>query len=218
VREPRLRSGQRGARRGEREQAGLEREAAERQENAWLRNERDLSDEVLPAVRELLGKRSVIGRRALHRCRQKGTEELEAVSRANRFRPVGEPDGVNRPKQEVSRLVARENAAGPVSAVSGGSETDDQETRPRVSKRGQRPAPVFLSAEPAGRTTGGFFAPGDEAGTAAAPDDAALEPRPGVGGLQRRVYFPVSRLSASTWPRNAARSWAFVVSPGSPRG
>jgi hypothetical protein len=76
----RLRTRARRATRNERVEAGLEREAAERDDDPRARDEADLADQVLAAVGELLRERSVVGRSALDGRGQESAGELEPVS------------------------------------------------------------------------------------------------------------------------------------------
>jgi hypothetical protein len=210
--EPRLRTRPRCSAPGERDEAGLERQAAERDEHARSQGERRLLDQVLPAIRELFRKRAIVRRSALDRRRQAGAEEIEPVARTNRLRPVREADREESAEEEVARLVACENPAGAVPAVRRRREPDDQEARARITEWRERTAPVLFSAKAARDASRRLFAPGDETRTTPARNDAVLEaPQGRFGAPQRREYFPVSRPSASTWPRIAATSSPFVA-------
>jgi hypothetical protein len=76
----RLRPRTRRAARTEHVEAGLEREAAERDDDPLARNEADLADQVLAAVGELLREWPVVGRSALDGRGQESAGELEPVS------------------------------------------------------------------------------------------------------------------------------------------
>lgn len=101
MREARLGTRDRSAGGGKRQEAGLERQAAESQQHPRLGDQLRFGDQVLPAVRELLGKRPVVGRRALDRRRQQCSVELEAIARPNRLRAVGKPDRMDRAEEKV---------------------------------------------------------------------------------------------------------------------
>jgi hypothetical protein len=80
VSKARLRPRPRRATLTEHVEAGLEREAAERDDDPLARNEADLADQVLAAVGELLRERPVVGRSALDGRGQESAGELEPVS------------------------------------------------------------------------------------------------------------------------------------------
>lgn len=212
VDEPRLGTRPRRAGLGEYLQARLERQAAQRDQHARSGKQSRLLDQVLAAIGELLRERAVVRRGALDRRSQPRAEELEPVSRSNRFRPVRESDRVERAEEKVPRLVTGENAAGPVAPVRRRREADDQEMGARVSEGGQRTAPVGLAPEAPRRSAGRFLSPRDETGTTAAGNDLAFKPAiAGLAVAQRREYFPVSFPSASMCPRTAASNCAFVA-------
>lgn len=173
--ETRLRARTRRTPFGEREQAGLECETAERDDHPRAGNPAHLADQVIPAVGELPGKRPVVGRCALDGGGQQRAEELEPVSGADRLRAVGQPDRVNGAKEEVPRFVSGEDPSRAITAVRCGSQTDDEKTRSRIPERGQGPTPVRLAAKAARGVPGGFFAPRDQARASAAGDDAVRE-------------------------------------------
>jgi len=83
---------------------------------------------------------------------------------------------MERGEEKVARLVPREDPAGPVASMGGGSQTDDQKRGGRVAEPGQRARPVRLVREATRRIPGGLFTPCDEAGTTPARDDLAFEP------------------------------------------
>ena len=67
-------------------------------------------------------------------------------SRVPGGRDVREAGVVQRAHQEVAGTVAGEHAAGPVAAVRGRREADDQQPGGRVAEAGHRAAPVGLVA------------------------------------------------------------------------
>lgn len=201
---------------GEREQARVESEAAERDQDFRLLDQLDLPDQVLATVPEFFRQRPVVGRRALDCRRQKSPGELQSVTRTNRFGPVRQPDRMDRPEEEVPRFIAGEDTTSPITPMSRGRKPHYQQTRARVPESRQRPAPVGLAPEAPWGAAGGFLTPGDETRASAAGDDAALEAtKGGFGTAQRREYFPVSFPSANTWPRIAPSNCALVAPAGS---
>ncbi len=219
VREPGLRPGPRRAGGGESEEARLERERAQRDEDARLQPERDLPRQVLAAVLELRRERPVVRRRALDRGREKRAEELEPVSRPDRLGLIRETRGVERPEEEIAGLVSGEDPAGAVSAVRGRREADDEEPSAGVSERRQRAAPVALATKAARCALDRLLSPGDQSRATPAGNDLPLEPPElGLGPLQRREYFPVSFASARMCPRITASRSRFVAPAGSGTG
>jgi len=213
--ESRPRPRKRRARLAESHEAGFERELAESHENARRRQKRDLTQQVLAAIRELRRQRAIVRRRALDGRGQESAEEIEPVVRAHRLVLVREPDGVESPEEEVSGFVAGEDPPRAVASVRGGRETHDQQARGRIAEGGQRPAPVRFPPKPPRSAPGRFFAPRDEPRTPAAGHDPALEtPKLCCRTGQRREYFPMSFVSARTWPRIAASRSCLVAPAG----
>jgi hypothetical protein len=81
--ESRLRARPRRSDLGKRDEAGLERQTAQRDQHPRSRKQRHLADQVLAAICELLRERSIVWRGALDRRRQARAEEIEPVSRSN---------------------------------------------------------------------------------------------------------------------------------------
>jgi hypothetical protein len=175
VREAGARARQRDAGLLEDRKTGVERNRAQGHEHARARDERELAPQVLAAVAQLIRKRPVVRRRA-PRCRgDQRPGNLQAIARANRLGTVRQTHRVQRAKEEVARLVSREDPTRPVAAVRGGREPHDEQPPARIAEPRHRPRPVGLAGESAGRIAGHFLTPRDEARAAAAGDDLALE-------------------------------------------
>ena len=144
-------------------------------DDVGARHQIELAREVRPAVVELLRRREIVGRGAAAGRRQKRAVEPLAVGGASGFGKTREPDRVQGAKEKGARLVSREDAAGSVSAVCGGREPHEKESRGRVAECGKRPGPVSIRSEAPRRVARGLFPPADEPGAAAAGDDRALD-------------------------------------------
>ena len=127
------------------------------------------------AARELGGRGLVGGRRAAERRRDVGAAQAEAVVTVPRRRPGGEAGGVQRAVEPFAAPVAREHPPGAVTTVRGGGQPHHEDARARIAEAGQRARPVGLATVPARGRGGGRLAVPDEAGTAAACDDACGE-------------------------------------------
>lgn len=179
VRETGPRPGDRRSGRYEDSETGRECDRPERHENPGTFDQGELPFQILAAVSQLLRGRPVVRRRAARRGRDERPTQSQAVPGSRRLRPVGQPHGVQRAEKEVARLIAREDAAGPVPAVGRRRQAHDEKPRGRISERGDRTGPVGLPHEAPGRIPRNAFAPGHQPGTSAARDDLALE-RPKV--------------------------------------
>ena len=116
--------------------------------------------------------RRLVGRRgAADGGRDSHAVERQAVIGAAAHRAVREADLVHRPPQEVARGVAGEHAPGPVAAVRGRREADEQDLRARVAEARHRPAPVRLVAEARDLDPRLLLAPRDQARTGEAVRD-----------------------------------------------
>ena len=82
---------------------------------------------------------------------------------------------MERREQEVARSVAGEDAAGPVAAVGGRREAQQEDPRLRVTEARHGPAPVGLVAEARHLLAGDAFAPLDQARAPTARDDLVGE-------------------------------------------
>ena len=156
-------------------QARLEGEGSESDEHPAGGVKVEFSFEVLPAVLELHGQGPVVGRRAAARRRQECAGKVQPVAGPQRVGLIRESHGMQRPEEEVARLVPGEHPAGAVSPVRRGREPDDEQGRLRISERRQGTGPIDLTQEAAGRGAGGLLAPGDQARATAASDDLALD-------------------------------------------
>jgi hypothetical protein len=101
--------------------------------------------------------------------------ETEAVFAVARDGFVRETRAVEGGEEEVTRAVAGEEAAGPVGAVGGGGEAEDDDPCRWVAEAGDRTAPVGLTGVSGPFLAGYFFSPLHEPRAAAAGDDLTLQ-------------------------------------------
>jgi len=85
--------------------------------------------------------------------------------------------------QEVAARVTGEDTAGPITAVRGGRQPEDEDSSVRIAEAGQRARPVRLAGETARRLAPGALAPLDQPRTPDANDDLALERLQDVAAL-----------------------------------
>ena len=170
-------------------EAGVEREAPQRDEDEVFRQERDFSRQVLAAVVQLLRQGAISGGRAASGRGNEGSVELEPVAPPDGLRLVCQARLEERPEEEVARLVPREDPPGAIAPVRGRREPDDEDPRVWIAERRQRTRPVALAPEALRWRLRRELAPGDQARAAAAGDDVALDPSEavrGAGSLQLR--------------------------------
>src|SRR5207302_6857925 len=91
--------------------------------------------------------RLVVGRSAAHDRGDVRVAQLEAVAASDRRGLVGVARPVESAVEPVARAVAREHAAGAVSAVGGGCQTNDEEGGAGIAEPGHGPSPVLLVPE-----------------------------------------------------------------------
>jgi hypothetical protein len=97
---------------------------------------------------------------------------------------------MERRPQEVAAGIAGEDAPGPVAAVGGRGEAQDQNPRVRVAKSGEGPRPVLLAREASRGLARGLLAPLDEPRTTPAADNLTLQDSERGAGFGRRGgYF-----------------------------
>src|SRR6266480_46445 len=94
--------------------------------------------------------------------------QLESVVPAPRDRQVREAEPVQRLVQPVAAGIPREHPAGAVRPVRRGRQAHDQQSRARVTKRGDGPAPIVPVAELALLVAGDAATVGTQPGTALA--------------------------------------------------
>ena len=133
-----------GAPAGQHPEGGVEADAAKGDDGLQAGQGIELGGQPRQAVVDFRGKRLVVGRRAADGGRNVGPGEDQAVVGAGRGREIGEAGAVQGAHQEVARAVAREDAPGPVAAVGGRGQADDQEARAGVAEARHRAAPIGL--------------------------------------------------------------------------
>src|SRR5579875_1031196 len=148
VRERRERPGQRVARAVQRPPQGLPGEPAEADDHAQARRDHpQFRGEPRRAGVPFRGGGLVVRRRAADRRDHPRAGQPLAVPGGYARLPGRQPATVQRREQEVAAAVAGEDAPGPVPAVRGGRQADDEDRRRRVAPAGDRPPPVPLVAE-----------------------------------------------------------------------
>src|SRR4029450_10503266 len=119
--------------------------------------------------------------------------------------PDRDAEPVQRREQPVAAAVSGEDAAGPVAAVRGRCEANDEQTRTRIAPTGDRTAPVRLIGERAAAIRGHLLPPGHQAWAGSAHRAA----RGQVGEIAGRAAAQ-SRSS----PRPTRATSAALVAPG----
>ena len=156
-------------------QACVERERPERDENGCAWQKRQLALQVLPAVVQFFRKGPVARRRASDGGRNERSGELQPVARPARLGLIGESRFIQGTKEKIARLVSSKDPPGAVSPMRGRRQTHDEDTCPRIAKRGERSGPVTLAAETPRRVFSGGLSPRDQSRTEPAGDDVPLE-------------------------------------------
>jgi len=151
------------------------REGAEDQQDADRVEDGELALEERCAGIALLDRRLVQRRRAANRGGDPSADQGQAIVRPAARGLVRDPGPMERGPQEVAARIAREDAPGPVPAVSCRREPDDEDPTVRVTETRERPAPIRLIAVPRDLLASDELAPRDEARAAPALDDLALE-------------------------------------------
>src|SRR5215211_2801714 len=123
----------------------------------------------------LCGGGPVLRRGAANGGQDPGATEPEPVFTVARDGPIRHTCAVERGEEEVTRAVAGEDATGPVAAVGGGGETEDDDFCFRVSEAGDGAAPVVLVRVGGSLLAGHLLAPLDEPRATPAGDNFALE-------------------------------------------
>src|SRR5206468_9486311 len=96
---------------------------------------------------QLGASRLVAGRRAARRRRDVALPELESVAAADRQGLAREPVPVKGLVQPIAARIAREDPSGPIPAVSGRRQADDEQSRAGIAEPGHGSSPVLLVAE-----------------------------------------------------------------------
>ena len=92
--------------------------------------------------------------------------------------------------QEIAASISRENAASPVASMSGGSESNDQKMRIRVSEPWNGSSPIFPVYEFFPFSPGNFLPILDQSGTSSTIDYLAPDFEEKIlGGQTRTRYF-----------------------------
>ena len=197
----------RAAQRGAQPQRALPREAAQAHDHVDVRQQRDLALQPLGAVRALRRRRQVRRRRAPHRGDDVRAVQPQPVVARDRLGLVGQPDPMQRREQEVARAVAGEDPAGPVAAVRGRREPEDQHARGGIAEPLHRPAPVVPVAERRPLLARHLLAPLDQPRAAAAVDDRLIERlKGGHGRFDASSGYALNRMRRTALIAAAARA------------
>jgi len=127
-----------------------------------------LPDEPFPAGFGLPPRRLVVGGRAPDDGGHPGVLQPQAVSPRHAFRPAGKAGPVKGRDEERGRAVAGEHPPGPVTAVRGRGQADNEQARFSVAESGDGLPPVFLTAVGRALFPRGPFPVANEAGTPSA--------------------------------------------------
>jgi hypothetical protein len=122
-----------------------------------------------------LRKGPVARRRAPDGGRNERSGELQPVAPPARLGLIGESRFIQGTKEKIARLVSRKDPPGAVSPMRGRRQTHDENTCPRIAKRGERSGPISFAAETPRRIFRGGLSPRDQSRTEPAGDDLSLE-------------------------------------------
>src|SRR5579863_2884062 len=133
---------------GEHRPKGLPGEPAEHDDrpHGW-RDHAEFGGEPGSAMVSLLRRRLILRWRTADRGNDAGADEPLPVARGHARRLARQPAAVQRGEQEVAAPVASEDPAGPVTAVCGRSEAEDDDGRLRIAPARDRASPVRLVPE-----------------------------------------------------------------------
>src|SRR4051812_1338756 len=146
VPERRARAGADAVRVGDVSQVGVVADLAQRHHDAQAGEGGDLGRQGAAAADDLAGGRLVVGWRAADGREGVGVAQREPVGGVLRGGDVGEPRRVKRGHEEVARAVAGEDPSGPVGAVGGRGQADQQQAGVRIAEPGHWAAPVGVVA------------------------------------------------------------------------
>ena len=131
-------------------QPRIPRDLAERDDDLQAGQMRDLVGQMRQAAVDFFRQRLVRRRRAAHRRGDVDIRQRQSIVDALRRRDVREAGALERRHQEVAGCadaVAGEHAAGPIGAVGGGRQAQDQDARLRIAKARDRPRPIDVVPE-----------------------------------------------------------------------
>jgi hypothetical protein len=128
-----------------------------------------------------LRKWPVARRRAPDGGRNERSAELQPVAPPARLGLIGESRFIQATKEKIARLVSRKDPPGAVSPMRGRRQTHDENTCPRIAKRGERSGPISFAAETPRRIFRGGLSPRDQSRTEPAGDDLSLELEKTIG-------------------------------------
>lgn len=117
----------------------------------------------------------VARRGAPHGCQNVGIVQHEPIVGTLRRRDAGEPSLVHRAHEKIARSIPGENAPRPVRAVSGRRQTENEDSRERISEAGDRPSPVGVVSMRGFLFPGDLFAIRAQPRTAIAADNVACD-------------------------------------------
>ena len=114
------------ARNAKRHEHGSMRDGAQRKDRGPWRQRRDFLGQIRVAAANLRRLRAVRGREALHRIGDPAVHEAKSIADAERYRPGGEAESMERLVEQAARMITRERATGAVGAMFSRCQADDQ--------------------------------------------------------------------------------------------
>ncbi len=152
----------------------VERDASEGKNRARL-DEFQFAFEIGQAVADFYGQRLVSWRRAADRGGNQRALENKTIIGAFRLRLIRETGAMELRVQEIAGAVSGEHAPGPIGAMRGGRQSDDDEGGFEITKGRNRASPVGPIAIRTALGSRDFLAVTHQAGTLAAFRDLAFE-------------------------------------------
>src|ERR1017187_5337096 len=131
--------------------------------------------EVNAAIRNLLGQRFVVRRRAVADRRDVGADQPQPVIAALPVRPVGKFSLVERAEQPPPGRVARKHTPCPIRPVRAGGQANNQQPRTRIAQTRQGFRPIIPVAELALLLTTNSLPVRNEARTKLAANDPLIQ-------------------------------------------
>ena len=114
----------------------------------------------------------------MHGCGDIAVDELQAVVTVDGLGLIGESKAEERPIKPISRSIAGKDSSRSISAMSGGSKSDDQKASAGITKTGNRSSPIVPVAKPFYLFSGDLFPILDQSLASPAVNDFSLSAGP----------------------------------------